>query len=182
MIQNLHIGTYIRNILPERSIGMRANNEFVNNEITNIGQPNLMNYYIPFQPNAINTAKISNKTFEVFSYNFSGCLMAIWIDRLDTICVAHISTGQGQDCTRLWDTSKVNFKAYAEFKPSDYINVSYRNGNYPLYGCYGVIVCNGKLAYTKFYSITCVADNSQPVISYIEEVDVHWTGTRYMFT
>lgn len=168
MIQNLHIGTNISNMLPNSQIGIRVNEEFVSNKIKKMGQQ-LSNYYIPFQPNGINTVKVPTKTFEVFSYNFTGCFMAIWIDRLDQICIAHISTGAGQDCTGLWDRAKVNFKCFAIFKPSDYINVKFQNVDCPFVGCYGAIVCSGKLKYVDFYSITVVDYNRQSLISEIKK-------------
>ena len=105
-------------------------------------------WHLPFVQNGINY--VSTQGRDVTSYNFSGCIMAIYTDAGDTR-VCHVSTGDGQDCKAAWEVIKSRSKAVFQFKPSDYIET----GGQSLLGCYGLITPN-----LQTLSITVVTDKA----------------------
>ena len=113
--------------------------------------------YIPFVKNGINW--VATDFQDVFSYNFSGCIMAAFnYQRINRVC--HVSTGLGQDCKDEWYRIKRNsFNVFA-FKPSDYIETKGK----ALVGCYGLITTDYRL-----YSITVVHDNGRRIVSSIKQ-------------
>jgi hypothetical protein len=99
--------------------------------------------YLPFAKNGINYA--SQEGCDVISYNFTGCIMAVFKHKDGTIKVCHVSTGKGQDCKAEWQRIKGESTQVFEFRPSDFVET---NGQ-ALSGCYGLITAD-----FKTYAIT----------------------------
>jgi hypothetical protein len=92
-----------------------------------------INYkYLPFAANAINS--VAQEGMDVISYNFTGCLMAVFKEG-GAFKVCHVSTGSGQDCKAEWENIKKGFTNVFEFRPSDFIET--KGGAFA--GCYGLI-------------------------------------------
>ncbi len=108
--------------------------------------------YIPFLPNAVNCINADFDDRDILSFNFTGCLMVVWLEVRGSnrdIFVGHVSTGDFGDCKDIWDGMKTDVKRWYEFKPSlalkDFPPGVY-NG-----GCYGAISFDpGFRAFTGF--------------------------------
>lgn len=150
--------------LPNLQRGKRSVNPICSEDYIYFKTPGFL--YIPFVPNEINFATLpSNVNFDVLSYNFSGCIMAVCVDKCGILKACHVSTGAGQDCIPLWNQIKSNVYRFMEFKPSDYIKVPIIR---PLLGCYGLIT--GNINAIRCFSITVVRDGRLPRVEWIEEI------------
>lgn len=89
--------------------------------------------YLPFIPNAISA--VSSEGMDVISYNFTGCLMAVFNARDGRRMVCHVSTGAGQDCKSAWAEIRRTSTNIFQFRPSDHIEPM--GGSFS--GCYGLI-------------------------------------------
>ncbi|OQP73879.1 hypothetical protein IA54_012755 [Xanthomonas phaseoli pv. syngonii LMG 9055] len=89
--------------------------------------------YLPFIPNAISA--VSSGGLDVISYNFSGCLMAVYNAQDGRRMVCHVSTGDGQDCRDAWNQIRSISTHVFQFRPSEHIETK----GSALRGCYGLI-------------------------------------------
>ncbi|MEA9787119.1 MULTISPECIES: hypothetical protein [Xanthomonas] len=89
--------------------------------------------YLPFIPNAISA--VSSGGLDVISYNFSGCLMAVYNAQDGRRMVCHVSTGDGQDCRNAWSQIRSTSTHVFQFRPSEHIETK----GSALAGCYGLI-------------------------------------------
>ena len=108
-------------------------------------------WHLPFVQNGINYVSTGGR--DVTSFNFSGCIMAIYTDGGDTR-VCHVSTGDGQDCKDAWGVIKARSRNVFQFKPSDYVET----GGQSLLGCYGLVTPD-----LQTLSITVVTDKARVV-------------------
>ena len=97
--------------------------------------------YLPFVANGINTVESVGK--DVISYNFTGCIMASYVDKSGTRRVCHVSTGSGQDCKGEWERIKSESSGVREFRPSDAIDPGKLAG-LAFKGCYGIVTADDK--------------------------------------
>ena len=107
--------------------------------------------HLPFVPNGINWVVQGGQ--DVVSYNFSGCIMAVFNDG-GIVKVCHVSTGANQDCKAAWAIVKARSKNVFEFKPSDFIET----GGGAFLGCYGLITAD-----FKTYAITVTKNSALEV-------------------
>lgn len=97
--------------------------------------------YVPFIQNGINYTESQGK--DVISFNFTGCLMAAYT-KGGTRRVAHISTGQGQDCKAAWETLKSSATDVIEFKPDNHGDIATVASTQQSWNCYGLITATGE--------------------------------------
>lgn len=154
--------------LPKSQKSKRSVNPTCSEDCIHLNAPEF--FYIPFVPNEINFATLpSIGNFDVLSYNFTGCIMAVCVDKRGILKACHVSTGSGQDCLPLWNQIKSNVSKFMEFKPSDYIRIT---SGRPFIGCYGLITSNNNI---KCFSITIVQDSSLPRVECINEIqNMNW--------
>ncbi|MEM9720178.1 MAG: hypothetical protein AAGA10_13050 [Bacteroidota bacterium] len=113
--------------------------------------------YVPFAPKGINWIAQGNS--DVISYNFSGCIMAVFTHE-GTRKVCHISTGNNQNCLDEWQKIKKASSQVFEFKPSDFI--SYKNTQF--LGCYGLITRD-----LRTYAITVGMSGGQRIVAGVKK-------------
>ena len=102
--------------------------------------------YLPFVPNQINCCE--SPGFDVLSYNFTGCIMAIFTDSKGVRKVCHVSTGSDADCKAQWEDIQKQSTEVRNYRPSDYIRLPDMPG-WAFLGCYGLITPD-----LKCYAIT----------------------------
>ena len=92
--------------------------------------------YLPFIPNGI--SYVETQGFDVISFNFTGCLMAAYVDETGARRVCHVATGENGDCKPAWEEIKKGAKSFIQFKPSESIARADFEGQ-AFTGCYGII-------------------------------------------
>jgi hypothetical protein len=119
--------------------------------------------YLPFVKNGINYVETMGR--DVVSYNFTGCIMAMYVTAAGSRRVCHVSTGAGQDCKAAWDRIKASAKKVKEFKPHEHISTQ----GIAFKGCYGIITADDRC-----FSVTMVQQNGQAgLVSVVaEQVEV----------
>jgi hypothetical protein len=104
------------------------------NDIATLTQNGFKYKYLPFAPNGINCAL--SQGLDVISYNFSGCIMAVF-KYMGVRYVCHVSTGGGQDCQAAWSNVKGGYSDTVEYKPHLYLPEKFKGVGSG--GCYGLI-------------------------------------------
>lgn len=132
MIQNL-----IREGAPSpfptiRDAGQRGNGGLCSHGVRTVQSSGGPYKFLPFAASGINWC--DPQGMDVVSFPFTGCLMAVFTHN-GVRKVAHISTGQGQDCLPQWQQVKAQSTQVFVFRPSDHIDT--RGG--VLFGCYGIV-------------------------------------------